>query len=708
MTLSMRPTNLRHVESPSPYEMTVELSVIESLGINLYSNAAAVLSELVANAYDADANYIDISWVTSNEDGPSGTVIVQDDGCGMTADELNSRFLKAGYKKRENEGTESPKWKRPFMGRKGIGKLSVFSLANVVQVYSMTENGTAVGLEIDLDELLKSIKKDNRYHPPALEVPKEYQRRGTTLVLKSLKSKRASITANALKKRVARRFAVTDGPPDGYFESNNAELRLAQETVPQGNFYIRINEEFVSYTDRQDLKSLQFIWEFGEEYLEDHQLPRGVKRFRIEDNVVDQNRDWRIKGWIGTSRKPNDLVQDKDAGSLQNVIVLARKRPIQDGIVQQLDYNGFFGNYVTGVIEADFLDQDDLDDIATSDRQRLIEDDERVTALVSFLRQIFVTVSEEWGNERRAPALQNTVEELPVVQEWLDNLPQYQQAAAQKMVATISTLEFGSGDATRQRNTLLKSGILAFQRIGLQESADALEQLSTVTAENLLPILGAQGDYEISLWGDILRTRVEAIAKLQDLTNANEKERVLQEHIFDKLWLLDPSWERATTDQYMEENLTKIVKGITPRDDNDEEITGRIDLRYRTISGRHVIVELKRYGVKTALEDLVEQGGKYRSALGSAMQQSGRDDDAKNIEVYFIVGDEPRCRGWSTHSAVSEKDYRASQLATIGGRVFYYDQLITQARNQYREYLDASAKAREIEGLFEALDGESQ
>ncbi|MBM7331847.1 ATP-binding protein [Agrobacterium sp. S2] len=44
------------------YTMTVDLSVLESLGINLYSNAAAVLSELVANAYDADATRVDITW----------------------------------------------------------------------------------------------------------------------------------------------------------------------------------------------------------------------------------------------------------------------------------------------------------------------------------------------------------------------------------------------------------------------------------------------------------------------------------------------------------------------------------------------------------------------------------------------------------------------------------------------------------------------
>src|SRR5665213_2689176 len=117
------------VTSKQLYEMTVELSVLESLGINLYSNAAAVLSELVANAYDADAGTISITWrprADADDEGKEKLleVIVTDDGSGMDGAQLNARFLKAGYKKRAIEGTESPKWHRPYMGRKGIGKLS--------------------------------------------------------------------------------------------------------------------------------------------------------------------------------------------------------------------------------------------------------------------------------------------------------------------------------------------------------------------------------------------------------------------------------------------------------------------------------------------------------------------------------------------------------------------------------------------------------
>ena len=72
-----------------PYVMSVDLSVLESLGINLYSNAAAVLSELVANSYDADATLVRIDWKSNGDQ-----VVVTDDGRGMNVSELNKRFLK--------------------------------------------------------------------------------------------------------------------------------------------------------------------------------------------------------------------------------------------------------------------------------------------------------------------------------------------------------------------------------------------------------------------------------------------------------------------------------------------------------------------------------------------------------------------------------------------------------------------------------------
>lgn len=66
--------------------MSMSLNVLNHLGLNLYSNHPAVLSEVVAYAWDADAATVQITLDTVNE-----TVVVTDDGLGMTLDDINSR-----------------------------------------------------------------------------------------------------------------------------------------------------------------------------------------------------------------------------------------------------------------------------------------------------------------------------------------------------------------------------------------------------------------------------------------------------------------------------------------------------------------------------------------------------------------------------------------------------------------------------------------
>ena len=58
------------------YEMTISLQIVEHLGLNLYSNTSAVISEAVANAWDADAKTVEI---TLEKD----CITIKDDGCGM-------------------------------------------------------------------------------------------------------------------------------------------------------------------------------------------------------------------------------------------------------------------------------------------------------------------------------------------------------------------------------------------------------------------------------------------------------------------------------------------------------------------------------------------------------------------------------------------------------------------------------------------------
>src|ERR1700704_6800301 len=79
--------------STHPYELTVDLQVLRHLGIGLYSNVPAVVSEMVANAYDADAETVDVN-VKDDE------IVIKDDGLGMSVWDANAKFLTVGYDKR--------------------------------------------------------------------------------------------------------------------------------------------------------------------------------------------------------------------------------------------------------------------------------------------------------------------------------------------------------------------------------------------------------------------------------------------------------------------------------------------------------------------------------------------------------------------------------------------------------------------------------
>src|SRR5258708_32788744 len=104
---------------PSPYYMTLSLNVLNHLGLNLYSNVPAVLSEVVANAWDADA---DIVHVTIDHDAARITVL--DNGTGMTIDDMNNRYLYMGNERRKNTETKySTNFIRPVMRRNRNGIL---------------------------------------------------------------------------------------------------------------------------------------------------------------------------------------------------------------------------------------------------------------------------------------------------------------------------------------------------------------------------------------------------------------------------------------------------------------------------------------------------------------------------------------------------------------------------------------------------------
>src|SRR5438270_364614 len=98
--------------STSPFEMGISLNVLNHLGLNLYSNVPAVLSELVANSWDAGATKVEVFFNTAGE------VRIKDNGVGMNQSDINDRYLNVGYDRRLAGMARSEIGDRPVMGRK--------------------------------------------------------------------------------------------------------------------------------------------------------------------------------------------------------------------------------------------------------------------------------------------------------------------------------------------------------------------------------------------------------------------------------------------------------------------------------------------------------------------------------------------------------------------------------------------------------------
>jgi hypothetical protein len=124
------------------------------LGKKLISDPVVATVELVANAWDAGAKSVDIRWPTQQGD----TLIIKDDGSGMTASEFQLIWGWLGYNRLQrqehftivSEGETSRA--RPVYGRNGMGRFAAYCFGPKYLVITAKE-GTANVYEVSRNSL---------------------------------------------------------------------------------------------------------------------------------------------------------------------------------------------------------------------------------------------------------------------------------------------------------------------------------------------------------------------------------------------------------------------------------------------------------------------------------------------------------------------------------------------------------------------------
>lgn len=141
-------------------------SFLQDYAGRLITNPEIAIVELVANAWDAGADKINISWPSKQEE----EFAIEDNGCGMTKDEFETRWSCLNYNRLEHQGDQiefppgNETSNRKVFGRKGKGRHSMFCFSSnytvltwkanqAVQYYVAKHSGlNTVPFDLDLEE----------------------------------------------------------------------------------------------------------------------------------------------------------------------------------------------------------------------------------------------------------------------------------------------------------------------------------------------------------------------------------------------------------------------------------------------------------------------------------------------------------------------------------------------------------------------------
>lgn len=355
------------------YTFNISLSVLNHLGRNLYRSFITVLGEAISNSWDADAKSVRI-----NIDRDANLLIIQDDGDGMSEDDFQNKFLKIGYSKRKNNISLTTSG-RPFIGRKGIGKLALLSCAKRITILTKIENSDLVGGIIDnsgLDEAIKDDISANEYSlmQPSKEIINKYAKdltKGTIILFEDINDGIKN-RIEYIRKLIALYFRFSLLDKNFNIIVNNKEIKLDELSDLIGNTQLlwKINNPIDPYID---------------DLLEKQETLKRKKNLSLEKIA--------IKGFIASVEKPSML---KIRGSEEKVSIdlYVNGRLREKDILKHIPTARIVESYLYGQIHYNELD--DEKDRFTSSRESIVSDDPKFIILLKEIETLLKQIIEDW------------------------------------------------------------------------------------------------------------------------------------------------------------------------------------------------------------------------------------------------------------------------------------------------------------------------
>ena len=359
-------------------------------------------------------------------------------------------------------------------------------------------------------------------------------------------------------------------------------------------------------------------------------------------------------------------------------------------MLNEIGTTALYSKYIFGELNAEFLDTDEETDITTSSRQDFFDDDERYVVLKKFIESELAQIRADWEAER-SEAGEEEACKYEVVREWYSGLIGDEKKAAKQLFGKINQLTV----TPDEKKDIFKHGILAFESLKLKNELSALQDVQPDNLDIFLNVAGRLDSIEATYYYQIVKSRLAVIQRMKEVVHGDDLEKVIQRHLANNLWLLDPAWDRDTKLPSVEEAIKTqfdvINAGLTR-----EEQEARLDVRYQKPSGKHVIIELKRGDRTVKFIELIAQVDKYFSALTKILKKHDTDED---FEIIVLLG--KRLDGEKVDHDIESKHLR--QLAEVNTRILYYDQLLANAETLYADFIAKNSSLASLETLINSI-----
>lgn len=516
------------------YYMRISRLTVDKLGVKLYDKVSAAVAELVANAFDADAEHVRVSLPLNttlarrHEDGSVedlGYVIeVADDGHGMVPTEAKEQFLRVGRDRRRYADTRRSRDKeRPVMGRKGIGKLAPFGICRRIEVVSAGGDPTNDGYLVSHFVLnYGDILEHDTEEPVPLEsgpLDRTFSEvRGTTIRLTDFSSKRVP-DRETFFRQLATRFTFVQ--PD--FEVVVEDTRQPDLNPPEAVRSINLPKMAGTETDLDD---------------------RPV--------VLDSGEELPVTGWLAFARESYKHEE------LSGVRIYARGKIVATtrDFEQPAGFTGEFTarSYLVGEVHAEWLDLDEGEDLVRTDRQGIIWDSEYGQAFRRWGANLIKEIARRSAKPRRDSKGQRFLALSDIKARAAELFPDEDvQRVAIEFAEQIGG--FAAEDELSDRDYVedLTSVVLAVapHKALMQAFQDFSARVvgGGVTIAQLQDLFGKTRVAEVASYGQIAAERVRVIDELERVIYGDSSEADLQRLIAGAPWLIEPTWTVISKNQ---------------------------------------------------------------------------------------------------------------------------------------------------------------